>query len=290
MSFREAFSRLKEVRSLMESRIGIMALTATATRSLRLKVEEMLGMRSPIAIVRSPDKPNLRFSAVQLMGVNNFGVSSVFKLVLDELKEKLTLMPRVMIFCKIKTDCSKLYTFFKAGLGRDFTHPPGASPSIAECRLVDMFFKGTSSFVKKKIIDNVTKQSCLRVIICTDAFGMEINCQDDRLVIHYGVPADCETYVQQVGRSGREGIDSYAVIIHSKKLLENCDDHMKSYIQNRVSCRRDHLFRDFENTTHSTFNKGCKCCDICVKVCKCGQCRDNVTQSYCFIPTLFSIN
>ena len=43
----------------MESRIGIMALTATATRSLRLKVEEMLGMRSPIAIVRSPDKPNL---------------------------------------------------------------------------------------------------------------------------------------------------------------------------------------------------------------------------------------
>lgn len=274
----------------MESRIGIMALTATATRSLRLKVEEMLGMRSPIAIVRSPDKPNLRFSAVQLMGVNNFGVSSVFKLVLDELKEKLTLMPRVMIFCKIKTDCSKLYTFFKAGLGRDFTHPPGASPSIAECRLVDMFFKGTSSFVKKKIIDNFTKQSCLRVIICTDAFGMGINCQDDRLVIHYGVPADCETYVQQVGTSGREGIDSYAVIIHSKKLLENCDDHMKSYIQNRVSCRRDHLFRDFENTTHSTFNKGCKCCDICVKVCKCGQCRDNVTQSYCFIPTLFSIN
>lgn len=86
------------------------------------------------------------------MGVNNFGVSSVFKLVLDELKEKLTLMPRVMIFCKIKTDCSKLYTFFKAGLGRDFTHPPGASPSRAECRLVDMFFKGTSSFVKKKLL------------------------------------------------------------------------------------------------------------------------------------------
>ena len=59
MSFREAFSCLKEVRSLMESRIGIMALTATATRSLRLKVEEMLGMGSPIAIIRSPDKPNL---------------------------------------------------------------------------------------------------------------------------------------------------------------------------------------------------------------------------------------
>lgn len=149
----------------MESRIGVMALTATATRSLRLKVEEMLGMRSPIAIVRSPDKPNLRFSAVQLQGINNFGVSNVFTLILNELKEKLTLMPRVLIFCKIKTDCSKLYTFFKAGLGRDYTHPPGASSYIVESRLVDMFFKGTSSIVKKKIIDNFTKQSCLRVII-----------------------------------------------------------------------------------------------------------------------------
>uniref|UniRef100_A0A1X7VXF8 DNA 3'-5' helicase n=1 Tax=Amphimedon queenslandica TaxID=400682 RepID=A0A1X7VXF8_AMPQE len=123
LSFREAFSRLKEVRSLMESRIGIMGLTATATRSLRLKVEEMLGMRSPIAIVRSPDEPNLRFSAAQLQG-----------------------------------------------LGRDFTHPPGASSYIFESRLVDKFFKGTSSIVKKKIIDNFTKQSCLRVIILYRCF------------------------------------------------------------------------------------------------------------------------
>lgn len=117
----------------------------------------------------------------------------------------------------------------------------------------------------------------------TDAFGMGINCQDVRLVIHYGVPADCETYVQQVGRSGREGIDSYAITIHSKKLLENCDDHMRSYVQNKELCRRDHLFRDFENIRHSTYNKGCKCCDICMKTCKCGQCRDNLTQSFNFI-------
>ncbi|XP_003389188.1 PREDICTED: uncharacterized protein LOC100639792 [Amphimedon queenslandica] len=216
-TFREAFTRLTEVRSTMPSHIGIMALTATATRTLRLQVEQILGMRSPLAIIRSPDKPNLRFSNIELGGVNNYGVPNIFHHILIELREKLTDLQRVMIFCKVKTDCPKLYTFFKACLGRYFTHPPGASTDLVECRLVDMFFKGTRTHVKQRIIENFTKDSCLRIIICTDAFGMGVNCPDVRLVIHYGVPSDVETYVQQIGRSGRDGKESYAVLLHSKK-------------------------------------------------------------------------
>ena len=272
----------------MPSHIGIMALTATATRALRLQVEQMLGMRSPLAIIHSPDKQNLRLSATELKCLNNYGVSKIFNHILVDLREKLTLLPRILIFCKTKIDCPKLYTFFKAGLGKYFTYPPGASPDLVECRLVDMFFKGTGSFVKQKIIENFTKDSCLRVVFCTDAFGMGVNCPDVRLVIHYGVPSDAETYVQQIGRSGRDGRESYAVILHSKKKMENCNEHMTNYVENKRLCRRDHLFKDFENTTHASINKGCRCCDVCIKECSCGQCIESLSQNYSFIPLLFN--
>ena len=62
----------------MPSHIGIMALTATATRALRLQVEQMLGMKSPLALIRSPDKENVRLSATELKGFNNYGVSQIF--------------------------------------------------------------------------------------------------------------------------------------------------------------------------------------------------------------------
>lgn len=42
------------------------------------------------------------------------------------------------------------------------------------------------------------------IIIATSALGMGVNIQDVRQIIHYGVPSDLETYVQEVGRGGRD--------------------------------------------------------------------------------------
>uniref|UniRef100_A0A1X7VJN7 Helicase C-terminal domain-containing protein n=1 Tax=Amphimedon queenslandica TaxID=400682 RepID=A0A1X7VJN7_AMPQE len=58
-----------------------------------------------------------------------------------------------------------------------------------------MYFKGTDPVVKVKIVTNYTTPSCLKVLICTDAFGMGIDCRDIKVVIHYGVPGNVETYV-----------------------------------------------------------------------------------------------
>ena len=49
----------------------------------------------------------------------------------------------LIIFCKCKTGCAKLYTFFQVNMGPMFMEPPGASQRIIDCRMVDMFFKGT---------------------------------------------------------------------------------------------------------------------------------------------------
>lgn len=86
-----------------------------------------------------------------------------------------------------------------------------------------------------------------------------------RCIIHYGVPSDKEAYVQQIGR---EGLDSYAML-HSKKLLENCEPNVLEYVRNKSQCRCDMLFHEFENCDHSAENQGCKCCDICISVMQC---------------------
>ena len=244
LTFREAFARIK-VRSAMPSHVGIMALTATATKQVREKVQGLTGMRDPLCNIRSPDKTNM-FSSIAIKGYNSYEVSKFFNVILEELKTKLIALPRIIIFCKLKTDCAKLYTFFKVGMGRYFTHPPGAHSSIVECRLVDMFFKGTDNVVKEKIIANFTTSSCLRIVICTDAFGMGIDCCDVTSIIHYGVPGDVETYVQQVGRAGREGQQSYAILLHSKKLMDNCESSIINYVNNTQLCRRDCLLKDLK--------------------------------------------
>ena len=60
--FWTAFARLGEVRSLIPPSVGVMALTATATRSLRREVVKTLGMIDPVVVTISPDKPNIIFT------------------------------------------------------------------------------------------------------------------------------------------------------------------------------------------------------------------------------------
>ena len=168
-------------------------------------------------------------------------------------------------------------------MGREFTEPPGASDKIVECRLVDMFYTGTDPDVKSRIVENFTKPSALRIVIATTAFGLGINCPDVRLVVHLCTPSDTESYVQGIGRAGRDNLDSYAVLLYTHKLLKESSDDMTAFAQNKHICRRDHLFSQFDNYTHSERNKGCKCCDVCLKKCKCGNCEQNITQYFNFI-------
>jgi ATP-dependent DNA helicase RecQ len=104
------------------------------------------------------------------------------------------------------------------------------------------------------------------------------------------VPCDAESYVQQIGRAGRVAFDSYAVMLYSKQLLQNCEPSMVNYTKNNTVCRRQLLFQDFENTSFSTISQSCKCCDVCTKQCKCNSCVESLTHDYSFIPSLFNLS
>ena len=107
----------------------------------------------------------------------------------------------------------------------------------------------------------------LKIVVATIAFGMGIDCPNICRVFHFGPPNCVESYIQETGRTGRDGLLSTATLFHHIGRRLSMDDCIKSYTNNTNICRRDFLFQDFEEYQHSNFGTKCSCCDICISKC-----------------------
>ena len=254
-----------------------MALTATATNTTQKTIERILAMKNTTIIAMSPDKTNLRYSVQTFTGISN-----AFYQVVQELRIKRMLFERMIIFCNTKLDCPRIFSYFRLVMGPEITEPIGASFDLVDRRLVDMYFAGTDDDIRKRILNNFTTKSPLRIVIATIAFGLGVDCPDTHVIVHVGPPSDIESYVQQVGRAGRDGSESFAFLLTSAKLETHCDKQMLNYLHNNnKTCRRDLLYNDFNMYTHSRVNNGCNCCDTCLASCECNLCGLKFTRLCC---------
>ena len=178
-TFRKALLKVGELRSLAHEAVNVMALTATATAVVRQEVEQVLGMKKPTVIALSPAKD---YSVRKCDSM-----SEGFTPMLEQVKALRCAFPRTKIYCT-RRDCGDLYLLFKEFLRDGFTEPMDA-PDMPHFRLVDMYHSCTDSVVKQTI---TRKESNLRIVIATVAFGMGIDCPDVRQVIHLGPPEDIE--------------------------------------------------------------------------------------------------
>ena len=80
-----------------------------------------------------------------------------------------------------------------------------------------MYTRASTDDMKSSIMSIFTQEnSILHLIIATTLFSMGTDIPDVREIIHWGPPSDLEQYVQEIGRAGRDGKDSVAVLMFEK--------------------------------------------------------------------------
>ena len=112
-----------------------------------------------------------------------------------------------------------------------------------------MYHSKIDEIDKKEIMESFSKGGVCRILFCTTAFGMGVDVADIRRCIHFGPPQDIDDYLQESGRTGRDGLSSSAVIYaYPGYLIGHVSKAMKEYCKSAGECRRELLLQHFECT------------------------------------------
>lgn len=123
-------------------------------------------------------------------------------------------------------------------MGKDQYYPSTALP-FAKNRLFSQYHAQYPEHERNRIVEELVKRTCiLRVLFVTIAFGLGINCNNIRRVIHIGVPYTMEDYCQEVGRAGRDGLPARADIFYNSydisKSRKSMSDVMRNFVQSNL--------------------------------------------------------
>ncbi len=180
--FRPDYSRIKEIREYLGNPVTI-ALTATATQECREDIYRQMGIAADqIALFHQGiDRPNLSIKVTESWGDESKLDAIESTLALDEYQSGSV----IIYFSLIKT----LDRFSDALLQRGLDHVcyHGDLPRNHRRRVQDQFMSGE-----------------VDVVLATNAFGMGVDKEDIRIVIHAETPGSIESYYQEIGRAGRD--------------------------------------------------------------------------------------
>ncbi|MEP6974981.1 MAG: DNA helicase RecQ [Spartobacteria bacterium] len=247
--FRPEYRELARLREILPN-VPIMALTATATERVRGDILKQLNLRAPQCYVASFDRPNLTYKVLPK--------ASPYDQLLDLLRTRPN--DSGIVYCASRKAADSVASKLNAdGIA---ARPYHAGLEAAErARNQEMFLR-----------DDV------RVVSATIAFGMGINKPNVRFVVHYDLPKNIESYYQETGRAGRDGLPSDCVLLFSAgdvvKQTHFIDE--KSEAEARIAreqlrqmvhyaeareCRRTTLLRYFGEERP---NESCNGCDNCL--------------------------
>ena len=265
MAFRRWFYKLSELRSLVQNKIPFMAVTATASTQTKETITSVLRFGNFVEVSQSPNKPNICYS-IQTMDKRT-PLLQYFQWILNELTEKKGGTERTIIYCQTIKQCSTLYSLFMQEMGDSIFANDSKDPRK---RLIEMLHALSSKSNKEVVLREMAQETgCIRVLICTIAFGMGVNCKGVQRIIHLGPSKSVEAYIQESGRAGRDGSQSKALLLYQPLMLLHVEKDMKDYVKGKYTCRRAFLMSHFDGKgakpQTSDSQSDFVCCDLCSK-------------------------
>lgn len=188
--FRPSYQRICDFIDALPTRPPVMALTATATRQVREDIESTLGLRDPLRVVASFDRPNLSFAVERPSGKR-----AKDKALLEFVRahEQSSGIVYCMSRRAVEDVCDMLR---EQGVAATRYHA-GLSPEERDRNQADFIYDRSP------------------VMVATNAFGMGIDKSNVSYVVHYNLPLSLENYYQEAGRAGRDGTKAECLLLYT---------------------------------------------------------------------------
>ncbi|WP_208588117.1 RecQ family ATP-dependent DNA helicase [Gracilibacillus suaedae] len=186
--FRPDYLRIKQAHQLLNNP-PLLALTATATPDVQQDIMDTLQIPDVEKFIYPMDKPNISFVVEQV----------------NQVKEKENKLAQIirsypvptLIYFSSREEAARVATILQ-----EKEH----NRNVA-------YYHGGLDNQDRLLIQQQFMNKQLDVICCTNAFGMGINKKDIQLVIHYHFPSQIESFIQEIGRAGRDGQEAVSVIL-----------------------------------------------------------------------------
>lgn len=199
-SFRPDFLKIPSLFSA--DRPPLVALTATATKDTRISIAKTLAFNEQYSLVeRSVNRPELTFLVYNSRSTPER---------INTQKDKLKILIKILRAAQRNDEYAIIYT---------------STIKDAEylSRILDFQgftvrqYHGRMNAQEREAVQEMFREGQVKIIVATKAFGMGIDKSDVRYVIHYNLPGDLESYFQEAGRAGRDGKQSFCILLYEKR-------------------------------------------------------------------------